>query len=333
MTPRRDKFPFVAATRKACAALKISPERVLRRAGLPADALQHEDNRIPAAQHYQIWHAFMSEAKRPDLPLFLGRAQARVPYNVAMYAFSCSPNMEAGAERLALFKPLVGPIALEVKSDRSTFTLAFVSGDPEVPLPSGLAAFELAYFIDVARTLTAEHIIPVSVGMPAPIDAQMALEDHLGVKATKSNKAKIVFSLEDARRPFVSANAELWSGFQETLTAKLLNRNRETMMSDRVKNALLAILPSGQASVESVCERLHVSKRSLQRHLKTEGQTFQSILDETRSELSLQYLAKDDISVEEISYLLAFRDPNSFYRAFRGWTGMTPMEARSQTTH
>ena len=155
----------------------------------------------------------------------------------------------------------------------------------------------------------------------------------MGVEAKLSGTTKIVFSRKDAQLPFVSANAELWAGFQETLTARLLARDRDALMSTRVKKALLEVLPSGRSSVEDVCNSLHVSKRSLQRRLKAEGQTFQSILDETRSELSLQYLAKEDISVEEISYLLAFRDPNSFYRAFRNWTGMTPMEARGQRTH
>ena len=48
----------------------------------------------------------------------------------------------------------------------------------------------------------------------------------------------------------------------------------------------------------------------------------------TRSELAVSYLSKDELSVEEISHLLAYREPNSFYRAFQSWTGMTPLEAR-----
>ncbi len=329
----KDKYPFVPATRKACAALKISPDKVLRRVGLPLDSFRDEEARITATEHYAIWHAIAAEAKRPGLPLSLGKAQAHVPYNVAVYAFSCSPNMEMGADRLALFKPLVGPIGLKVEKSPSTFSITFTSSDPDAPLPSGLGAFEVAYFIELVRIFTAEHVVPVAVNLTAPIDLQSEYDAHLGVAARFSNATKIVFSREDAQLPFVSANAELWAGFQETLTARLLERDRDALMSTRVKKALLEILPSGRSSVEDVCDRLHVSKRSLQRHLKTEGQTFQAILDATRSELSMQYLAKDDISVEEISYLLAFRDPNSFYRAFRNWTGMTPMEARGQNTH
>jgi len=329
----REKYPFVSATRKACGVLQVLPERVLRRAGLPVDALGHEKMTASPQEHYRIWDALLAEAKRPDMPLFLGKASAHGPPNVAIYAFSCSPNMADGVDRLALFKPLIGPVALTVDKTADALSVSFSSVASDYPMPATFAAFELCYFTELVRLLTSEHVAPISVQMPAKLEGQSDVDAHFGIAAEIGDCAKLVFSQEDADRPFVSADAELWSGFQETLTTKLLERETASSMSARVKTALLAMLPSGQATVEAVCSRLHVSKRSLQRKLKEEGQTFQSILDATRSELSMQYLAQDNISVEEISHLLAFRDPNSFYRAFRGWTGMTPMEARGLQTH
>ncbi|MCP4822157.1 MAG: helix-turn-helix transcriptional regulator [Shimia sp.] len=112
------------------------------------------------------------------------------------------------------------------------------------------------------------------------------------------------------------------------MTKQLAEQKRNTPMALRVRNALIELLPAGQASVDAVCGRLLTSRRSLQRHLSAEGETFQKVLDDTRSDLSMHYLRRGDMSVEEISYLLAYRDPNSFYRAFHGWTGMTPSQAR-----
>ena len=51
--------------------------------------------------------------------------------------------------------------------------------------------------------------------------------------------------------------------------------------------------------------------------------------DETREALARYYLASSSLSAAEISFLLGYDDPNSFYRAFHGWTGKTPDGVRS----
>jgi AraC-like DNA-binding protein len=70
-----------------------------------------------------------------------------------------------------------------------------------------------------------------------------------------------------------------------------------------------------------------LSKRTLQRRIEAEGTSYQQILKETREALARHNLEKTALPVAEISFLLAF-EPNSFYRAFRAWTGMTPESVR-----
>ena len=54
------------------------------------------------------------------------------------------------------------------------------------------------------------------------------------------------------------------------------------------------------------------------------------MLAATRRELAHHYLGSTTLTAAEISFLLGFADPNSFYRAFRTWTGATPEQARTQ---
>ena len=178
-----------------------------------------------------------------------------------------------------------------------------------------------------------EHIVPTYIACPK-LDMDVSkFEDYFGIALSEAPVATIEISREDARRPLISENEELWLHFEKDLQKQLLEGERSTLMSIRVRNALLELLPAGQASSDAVSDRLMVGKRTLQRQLKTEGKSFQQILDATRSELSMHYLKQDNISIEEISYLLAYREPNSFYRAFQNWTGMTPTEARGQALH
>jgi AraC-like DNA-binding protein len=81
--------------------------------------------------------------------------------------------------------------------------------------------------------------------------------------------------------------------------------------------------------MEGVAHDLAMSTRTLQRRLKAEETTFQTILDSTRELLARHYLSESELSTNEISFLLGYEDPRSFYRAFRSWTGQTPQLVRA----
>ena len=82
----------------------------------------------------------------------------------------------------------------------------------------------------------------------------------------------------------------------------------------------------------AVIRQLATSPRTLQRQLQLEGTSFQSVLADTREDLARHYLAHSAMTTAEIAYLLAYEDTNSFYRAFRTWTGSTPDTVRTATT-
>ena len=94
-------------------------------------------------------------------------------------------------------------------------------------------------------------------------------------------------------------------------------------------SALLELLPSGTASLDAVCKKLGTSPRTLQRRLSDEGETFQSVLSRTREALARHCLRRPELSATEISFLLGYDDPSSFFRAFSSWTGLTPEQART----
>ena len=54
------------------------------------------------------------------------------------------------------------------------------------------------------------------------------------------------------------------------------------------------------------------------------------MLDDTRRTLAEQYLARADLALLEVAYLLGFADPSNFFHAFKRWFAMTPGEYRAQ---
>jgi AraC-like DNA-binding protein len=122
----------------------------------------------------------------------------------------------------------------------------------------------------------------------------------------------------------------MWQEFEPALKQRLSELDQSATSSDRVRSALLELLPSGAASIEAVGKKLGTSSRTLQRRLGEEGETFQGLLNRTREALARHYLKRPELTASEISFLLGYEDPSSFFRAFAAWTGITPEQARAE---
>lgn len=326
----KDTYPFAAQFAQGAEILGLSPARVLRRAGLDSSVLDPDHRGITAQAFFDVWCAVEAEAARPDLPLVLGRGMAHAPLAPAVYGMACSPDIETGFARLAVFKPLVAPIRLCAERREDRLVLRWMPSIPGLETPELLALFELVFFLELCRIFTATPIVPLALGAPLSGPADAALRAFFGCDVAPAPAPEMHLAPADARRRMIFANDVQYRQIEAELNRALAERAGAAPVAARVRRALVDLLPSGEATLGAVARRLAVSGRSLQRRLSDEGSSFQQVLDETRAELSLLYLRRDGLSVPEIAYLLAYRDPNSFYRAFQGWTGMTPGQARAR---
>lgn len=318
--------PFLT---QACKTLGFGPARVLARAGLSVDYLAHEGRGLDAAAWFAVLEALITEAGSPDGAMELGRALATGPLHPALIAFSASPDIRTGLQRVAIFKPLIAPVALAIEEQGGVFSITLTDAEQATGLPPATAIMEVSYFLELLRIFATEQITPQSVTLPAQVRVTDAFRRFAGCEIFFGEVAGIALHGADASLPIVSADTAVYRAIEQELKARLTSLSGAVGMADRVRREIRNMLPSGRVSAEAVAGRLRVSTRSLQRKLKDEGASFQAILDETRAALALIYLRDRKLSTEETSFLLAYRDPNSFYRAFSDWTGMTPAEARA----
>jgi AraC-like DNA-binding protein len=110
----------------------------------------------------------------------------------------------------------------------------------------------------------------------------------------------------------------------ETVLKRTLEQLQHATWTHKVRACLEAQLPDGEPSAERIAQTLHLSLRSLQRHLADEGLNYESLLADTRQRLALQHMRDPRCSISEIAYLLGFADTSSFSRAFKRWTGQAP---------
>ncbi|WP_299549577.1 AraC family transcriptional regulator [uncultured Tateyamaria sp.] len=334
MTGTHDTYYKIArTTEQLCGLLHVDPTAVMRRMRFPTDFLQNDGRGVTAADYFSGWNAILAEADRDDAPLFLGRAYARGPFNPAFFAFTCSPTVAVGLERLSLFKPLTGPLILSLnRLQDQTLEITKTSNQPTLPLPATFAATELAFLTEAIRACTGHHVTPRSARLPERIACHEALEEFLGTPIETGGANRITLSPEDADRKLLSADPAQWAQLEPNFKRQMQLQNSEQAIAARLRAALSEMLPAGEATIDAAARRMRLSTRSLQRLLRAEGTRFQQILDSTRANLAREYLTSTELNVAEISYLLAYRDPNSFYRAFNTWTGQTPQSVRAAGT-
>ena len=249
-------------------------------------------------------------------------------FDVPLFAATCSSNLNVAARRLAQHKKLIGPMQLVVSESQTETVLEFI-WPPDVMPPHSLSLTELVSCVTLVRLTTRASIRPIRVTTPNPPEDAEAYREYFGVSVQKGAAYTVAFSAEDARRPFLTANDRMWEFFEPELRRRLSELEAGTTVAERVRASLLELLPAGNGSMEGVASELAMSTRTLQRRLKGENTTFQAILDSTRESLARHYLAQSELSAAEISFLLGYEDPRSFYRSFRAWTGKTPQLVRA----
>ncbi len=308
--------------------LGIAPGNVLRRAGLPGDLLSRGQSWLSPTEFFALVQAIEDEAGDPKLPIRIGQAISVEAFDPPIFAAICSRNLNQAAVRIAQHKRLIGPVRLRVaRSDRET--RIEYRWPHELQPPALLAITELIFWVALVRLATRVEVKPVRVIARRPPDDVGAYREYLGVAIQAGPDQSIAFSATDAARPFLTANESMWEFFETGLRRRLAEMEATASSSDRVRGALLELLPAGEASIRSVSESLGVPVRTLQRRLGDEQSSFRAVLNQTRRDLALHYLESSQLPVGEISFLLGFDNTNSFSRAFNDWTGETPKQARA----
>lgn len=315
--------------------LGMVPEHVLRRAALPADLLSRGEQRLSTAEYFRFWQAMEQETADPAFGLRIVEYLSVESFDPPLFAALCSANLMQAVQRLAKYKQLMAPMALEtgiVEAGALMLTPRWLDARGEVPY--SLQVAELAFFLRLTQLATREPIKASQLTLPrAPASSQSKrYQAFFGVAVSVGPSPAITFSANDALRPFLTVNEGMWRLFEPELRRRLSNLDASATTAERVCALLLELLPSNSANIDEVASRLAMSRRTLQRRLEDEGENFRTLLNDTREKLARHYLQHTALSSGEIAFLLGFEDPNSFYRAFHDWTGQTPERIR-QTVH
>jgi AraC-like DNA-binding protein len=135
----------------------------------------------------------------------------------------------------------------------------------------------------------------------------------------------MVFDPEYLNTPLTPAPVHVTRIIAAHADAQLASLAQQRACRGRVESVLRAMLESGDVGMDRVARILAMSRQTLYRRLKSEGVTFERVLDELRHAVAVELMGSGTIAVRDAARRVGFSDPAAFSRAFKRWTGRSPV--------
>ncbi len=109
----------------------------------------------------------------------------------------------------------------------------------------------------------------------------------------------------------------------------LMLPRHSSSISTKIRWWIEKVLREGRDPLQlDAAEYVGLTPQTLRRRLAKDGQTFYQLKEETRRDVSIHLLKESDLSVEQVAFQIGFSEASTFIRAFKKWTGMTPLTYR-----
>jgi AraC-like DNA-binding protein len=323
--------PYVVI--RAAETAGVDPGPLYQVTGISPGAVPAGDVHVTIDRYYAMWEQILAKLPLPGFPARAASA-SRVEDNelFGFLAMSCESLGEAFA-RTARYRVLyVRGARWELQQEKDVTRLIWYSwpGDPKRVGVRAAVEFAMADMCSAARQLSRTEVHPLEVRIAHdPIGDPGALRQFFKVQPTfNAALNELIFPPDVLATPIASFNSRLRDYFEEQCRELATNFAADAPVAARVRKDLMAAMDGGDPSMEAVAARLGMSGRSLHRRLAEEKCRYNDLLDEIREEFAKRYLARGTVSASEVAYLVGFQSPTAFFRAFKRWTGQTPLAYR-----
>ena len=306
----------------------VRPAEILK--GLPLTAAQLADpsTRVPL----KVCEAIIARAHQlthePALALHVG-TQMRL----SSHGFLGFAAMTAGTVREALDLAVrfastrTSAIGLALYVEGDTASVVIEENTDLGPLREFVVLALLVGVWQLGRALTGKLLEGVGeCAFPEPAFVQR-LPHRERLRFDRPNH-RLVFPAASLAIPLITADPVATQLAREQCERELAVLV-DAGLPGRVRAALAA--RSDAPALTVIARELRMSPRTLKRKLAEHGTTFSAIRDDMRRQRALLLLDNRALSIGEIAAKLGYSELPNFTRAFRKWTGVTPIAYRERS--
>ncbi|MBR9912536.1 MAG: AraC family transcriptional regulator [Gammaproteobacteria bacterium] len=308
----------------------LDVERVVRECRISPRLLKDRTARFPHSAQLQFWRLLEDLSGDPQIGLHLAENLQVYRGQVLEYLFLSSANFGEGLRRAQNYQRLISDATqFELQEHESTSRLVLRFADDGEPgfrhRNECFARFLLRYF----QAVTNGAFVAAQVDFNHSLAGDEAeYRRAFGCRVRfEQPVAALLFDTALLATPSSHAEPNLLR-LHESLARKQLDRLTRQDLIGEVEKVIAQSLELGQPSLEAVAAQLGMHERVLRSRLANAGTNFNRVLADYRCSLAKRLLAATDESISDVVYLTGFSEPSTFYRAFKRWTGLTPIEYR-----
>jgi AraC-like DNA-binding protein len=320
---------FVRAILLAYERYGASPVEVLRQGQITPELLRNPAARITAKQLELVSEGAMRQLDDEALGWF----SRKLPWGslgMLCRASLPSPDLEVALKRwFRHHRLLTDDIELVLSVTGRTAVVSIEERRALGPIREFCLLSYLRYVHGYACWAIDSRISLLEVGFPFERPPHGSVYPLLfpGPVSFGAERAHMSFDAKYLALPQRRDDAALRAMLQRALPLTVLQYRRDRLLVARVRR-LLAEHPDEPHDADRVARVLHVSTRTLHRHLRQEGASLQALKDEARRARAVELLSRTERPVKQVAREVGFADEKAFARAFRQWTGRSPREWR-----
>ncbi len=296
--------------------------------GINLIELEKPDQRLPIQNYNRLWDIALTFTGNPSLGLLLGENANEENMGVISHIFFNSATLGQALEQFSrLFQLVNEGMRAEFDVDDQFAYLKYLWEEPQY------------YSIPNMERTMSVSVHRARVYLNSPLKLEYVTFQH--AKPAYASEYERIFQCPirfdepccslvfekhflnyelPKRNPYLH---QILTRHVEPLLTKIRARKSLTI---QVRSLISRRLSKYAFDAEKVAQKLNMSRHTLYRKLKSEGHSFQELVEEVRKEQAMQFLADEKYSLSEIAFLLGFSELSAFSRAFKRWTGKSPAQ-------
>lgn len=279
---------------------------------------------------YRFWNTAQKVSNDRDIGLHVGEHFPVIRGSLIEYLFLSSSGFKVGLEKALNYQKL-----LSSAFHFSLFTNGHVAGIQGFNHPvRHYLEIVISVILKFLKFITDDQFRPIKIYLPYEYGATLieykrvwGCEVELGCP-----DGKIIFDAALLNLKFDWYEPELFAIHETYAKRQMRQVEKYELISDIEQILADGLLESGNVQLTHVADKLNMKVNTLRACLTDIDTSFEKILTHYRIRTAKQLLASKEISMCHIVSVLGFSESSVFSRAFKRWTGETPLQYRKRKT-